>query len=666
MKSIKTRLSLFFGVIILFICAGIGMISYSAASHSVSDNIDQSLLQLADEGAKTIKARVDVQLNAMAAVAESDLVINDQLTVEQKLNQLSREIKRSGYQKIGIGNLKGQVTLSDGSVIEVADRNYFKKALAGKGAVSDPVVGKASKALIVTYAVPIKDEAGKVKGVVIATRDGNELSAMTDDIQFGESGQAYMINNSGIVVAHRDKDLVMNMTNFSDLAKADESLRGLAALHEKMIQGEKGVGEYTYQNITRYMGFMPIEGTDWALAITAPKSEVMAKVDELAKNILLISVVFLILGMVLTYWIASKISSPLKAVSEYLNIVATGNFTQEISEKLLKMKDETGLLGNAMKTMRESIITIVGEVKEKSVHMNEVLSSINASMERLNHSIENVSATTEELSAGSEETAAATEEMNATSTQMEGAAETVASKSQETLVTVGTVKAMAEEMKKKAMSSSSSAMEIYTKTKGDLQEAIEKSGIVSQINELSESILAITSQTNLLALNAAIEAARAGEAGKGFSVVAEEIRKLAESSNNAVARIQDVTKVIVEAVKDLTVSSGEILEFVDKKVLADYSYLVESSEQYSQSSSSIDAMMNEISITSEELLASVQNMVQAIQGISQASNDAAHGASNIAGEAMDITQMTNEVIQLAQSAKDNSESLNESISRFEI
>ena len=205
---------------------------------------------------------------------------------------------------------------------------------------------------------------------------------------------------------------------------------------------------------------------------------------------------------------------------------------------------------------------------------------------------------------------------------------------------------------------------MYRRTKNDLQSAIEQSKAVNQINELSEAILAITSQTNLLALNAAIEAARAGEAGKGFAVVAEEIRKLAENSKDTVTKIQDITKVIL-APSNLSSSSGEIMEFIDKKVLSDYDQLVAISETYGKNSISINDMITDFSATSEELLASMQNMVKAIEEIAQSANDGAQGATSIAQESAEIAQMSNDVIKLSESAKESSDVLIKSI-KFKI
>lgn len=665
LKSIKTKLILFFGVLLLIICTGLGIVAYMASTSALSSNINESLTQMAMEAGKVVEGGMETQFNALEALAESDWIKSDSLSMNEKLELLKNEVKRSGHINMFIADLNGNLRNTKGESTNISDREYFIKALSGEKAVSDPIISKIDNSVILVYAVPIKVN-DVVNGILAVTRDGNVLSDFTNDIKFGKNGSAFMINNKGTMIAHKDKNLVIEMDNNFENVKKDPELKNLVALEKQMIEGKEGVGEYRYKGVTKYMGFSPVQGTTWSLAITSPKSEIMVEVNSLAVTIVIVSILFLAISLVITLLISKSISKPIKTASDYLNVVATGDFTREIPNELLGMKDETGILANAINTMQQSVKNIIIEVVNKSSDVSQMLININLEMKQLNKNIEEISATTEELSAGTEETAASTEEMNATSTEIEKAIESIAAKAQEGAITVGDVNTMSEEMKQNAMSSKGNALEIYERTKTDLQSAIEQSKAVNKINELSEAILEITSQTNLLALNAAIEAARAGEAGKGFAVVADEIRKLAEGSKNTVSRIQEVTKVIFEAVKALSSSSGEIMEFIDRKVLNDYDYLVNSSEQYSRNSVSINDMVTDFSATSEELLASMQNMVKAIDEIANAANEEAQGASNIAQGAATITQMSNSVIKMAESAKGKSDLLIETVSQFKV
>lgn len=664
-KSIKTKLILFFGVLLISICAGLGVVAYTASTNALSASIDESLSEMAKEAAQVVESEIKVQSNALEALSESAWMKSDNFTLDEKLELLKSEVKRSNHIDMGIVDLQGNAKYTDGTSVNISDRDYYKNALSGKVDVSDPIVSKVDSSVILIIAVPIKDNNG-IRGVLTATRDGNMLSDITNDIRYGESGLAFMISNNGTTIAHKDKNLVLEMDNDFENVKEDAELEQLVELEKQMAEGKEGVGEYSYNGLTKYMGFAPVEGTRWSLAITAPKSEVMAKVNRLALIMLLVSIVFLAISLLITFLISISISKPIKTAADYLKVVATGDFTGEVPKEMLKMQDETGILANAIDTMQHSIKSIIKGVVDESSNVSQMLISINTGMEQLNKSIEGVSATSQELSAGAEETAASTEEMNATSTEIEKTVESIATKAQEGAIIVSDVNNMTLDMKKNAISSKENAIEIYGRTKNDLQTAIEQSKAVSQINELSEAILEITSQTNLLALNAAIEAARAGEAGRGFAVVAEEIRKLAENSKNAVSRIQEVTKIIFEAVNDLSSSSGEILEFIDKRVLKDYDTLVNTSEQFSQSTVSISDMVTDFSSTSEELFAAMHNMVKAIEEITGASNDEAQGASNIAQEASVITQMSSDVIELAGSAKEKSDSLIKAVSVFRV
>lgn len=666
LKSIKSKLLLSFALLMFIICAGIGLLSYSVAKNALVDKINESLSDLSLEVSKVVEEGIKGQLNTLEALAATDAFSKNSATDAQKLEILTKESNRSGHLWMLFVDAEGIAKTTTGGVTPVTELDYYIQSIAGKSVASDPFTSKITGDIVVVYSVPIKDPNNKVIGVLAAVRDGNELSSLTHSIQLNDGEEAYMINKSGTTVAHVNKEYVTEMYNILENAVNDPELAQLEEITQKMVNGEAGVGEYTYKDESIHMGFAPVIGTNWSLAITAPSELVMGAVTELIAKVIVVSALSILIGLIITYIIASTITKPIKEASTYLTVVASGDFTGEISKKLLEKNDETGVLSRAIKTMQSSIKTIVMDVVRGSAEVENLLLTINDNMNNLNHSIEEISATTEELSAGTEEVAATTQEMGASSSEFEKAVNSIAIEAQEGVVTINNVSAMAADMKKNATDSKNTALEIYGKAKIDLTEAIEQSKSVNHINELAEGILAITAQTNLLSLNAAIEAARAGEAGKGFAVVANEIKTLADDSKNMANKIQEVTKVITSAVDNLAMGSSEILGFIDKKVLSDYDALVQTSAEYSENSLSIDKMMSSFSATSEELLASVQYMVKAIGEIANSTNEEASGATTIAQEVVGVMQKSNDVIELSKTAKDKAIQLAAAVSQFKV
>lgn len=385
-------------------------------------------------------------------------------------------------------------------------------------------------------------------------------------------------------------------------------------------------------------------------------------------KVIFISIIIasLLIGIVLSFMISKYISEPLRDVVDYLSVLARGDFKSSRIIKHFARKDEIGKLAVSSEKMQSSVSEILKEVKIDSEDSINKSTTIFTLANSLTENMEMITATTEQLSAGTEETAASVEEVSATSTEIQRVIDNISTKIQETALKSEEINEKAKSLKGNAENSKDNALEIYDVNHKELNEAIENSKAVENINLLSEAILQITSQTNLLALNAAIEAARAGEAGRGFAIVAEEIRKLAEESSKTANEIQNVTKVVLNAVENLSNNSMKVLSFIDKQVIKDYESFVNIGEEYSMDANYYYEVAEYISSTIEELSASVKTIVETIDSISKASNEGADGAVSIAQSASDILRDINGLKVISQEALEGSEKLNSSVSKFII
>lgn len=287
-------------------------------------------------------------------------------------------------------------------------------------------------------------------------------------------------------------------------------------------------------------------------------------------------------------------------------------------------------------------------------------------MTQLSRHIQDVSSTTEELSAGMEETAASTQEMNAASLTIKNTIENISIKAKESALSSREISDRANKIKTNAVASQENADKVYFESNKKLLDAITQSKSVEQIRTLSDNILEITSQTNLLALNASIEAARAGEAGKGFAVVASEIATLAEDSEHTVGEIQNITRLVLNSVENLTTNSTEILEFVDKRVKNDYASMVETGEKYNTDANNIYNLSSEFTASANLLEELMLNISHSLNGIALATNEGAEGTSRIAEKTTTIVGMADSVTNQTHSIKDSINTLSTLVSKFKI
>ena len=186
-----------------------------------------------------------------------------------------------------------------------------------------------------------------------------------------------------------------------------------------------------------------------------------------------------------------------------------------------------------------------------------------------------------------------------------------------------------------------------------LEEAIENSKSVNQVNKLTKDIVEISSTTNLIALNASIEAVRAGEAGKGFAVVAAEIKSLASSCSETAGRIQEVNQVVTNAVHNLSKHSQDMADYLSETILTEFQEFVHSGRQYKEDADYVKEVIDAFNSRTDRLRNSMTEIADSIESITKAIDDGAAGINGVAdstkslvGDMADITGRmdTNRVI----------------------
>lgn len=698
MKSISSKIILVLGLLFFIICLSFGLISYFTASNSLTNVLGDVMPKFADEASLTIDDSIRNQLNELSLIASSD---NIRVLMEQGsdysavVSMLSAEVQRAGHKRMILIDKNGKGISDSGDILDMKGNPVFKKALTGESAVSEPLFDEDGINVVMAYAVPVV-AGNEISGVLMAVRDGLELSEFAKRIQFGKTGEVFIINEQGRTIAHTDtgvlKDIISSksvdsVATASLLITSDQAEKADAVssasikaeegntfgfdnfdrVQKRMTQGEAGFDEYKYNGAEKLVGFSPISEYGWSIGVAVDKNEIMGEVKNLRHTFALISVIFLVTGILVSYLIGKSISKPVKDLTKQCIKMSEGDFTTDtVNDKYAERNDEIGELTKSFRKINENVSKIIKNVIAEAKNVGSAISVAASSMSDLTDQINVMSSITQELSAKMEETSAMAEEMNATTSEIEKSIDSIAAKAQEGAESAGEVSKRANQLKTTAEESRKSAMEIRRNDSAKLREAIEKAKAVERISILSDAIMEIASRTNLLSLNATIEAVQAGETGRGFAVVAEEIRNLAENSRKTASEIQQVTKQVLESVYNLSECSEHVLDFLENKVAKDYDMLVETGEKYNSDAKMIDDMVSDFSATSEELYSSVQNIMKAINDVADAAAEGASETVDMANETNIVVNRANEVLEQAQAVKQSAEKLLDVVSLFRV
>lgn len=265
----------------------VGLLMYFAVTRVLIDDLENSLIRFAQQGATTVETYLSGRISEAKSIAANSIISNTDLPLEQRLDELKRQLEIDIYRRLSIADSEGISFTTDGIKLNISDREYFIEAMKGNSFVTDPFTSRVDGTMVIVFSVPIIND-NEVVGVLYATYDADVLSLMTDRIKLNDSGSTYMINSRGDVIAHDNRDFVYNITNDMENAKDNPELDQLARLEAKMVAGQKGTGEYRYQGIAKYMGYCPVGDTGWSIAVTSSKREVFSKLNSVSAVLLVL------------------------------------------------------------------------------------------------------------------------------------------------------------------------------------------------------------------------------------------------------------------------------------------------------------------------------------------------------------------------------------------
>ena len=394
-------------------------------------------------------------------------------------------------------------------------------------------------------------------------------------------------------------------------------------------------------------------------------SGIAERLEESIYKVVLNTVVGLVISLIVIGITVGRMVKSLRNVDDkiYDLVHSDGDLTKKL---VVKSGDELELIANDVNALLEYIREIMVNIAENSEKVKGSSENVAKHMSDTEVKITDVSATMEQMSAAMEETSASLAGVNEAVEQIHTAISKISDTATTGKESSNDIMGKAADIHSAAVVNREDALSRAKQMKETVNEKIEESKAVEEINVLTDEILNITSQTNLLALNANIEAARAGEAGRGFAVVASEIGKLATDSAAAANKIREVSAVVIEAVSKLAEESENMVNFMDEVAMAGYEKLLETSASYKDDVAETGAMMQEFATASDHLKKNIDDIREAVAAVNIAVEESANGIGNVT---IISTELTESVIEIEKEAHGNMEvavELNGEVNKFKL
>ncbi len=443
----------------------------------------------------------------------------------------------------------------------------------------------------------------------------------------GETGESYLVGN----------DLKMRSNSFLD-PKGHSVKASFAGSVEKNgvdttaaknalkgVQGTDIIIDYNGNPVLSSYDRIEFEGFNWAILSEIDEPEAFASIKQNTIFMVVLMGVFVVIIGFIGMILARKVANPIIRISRIAQHVAEGDLTVNIKRTA---KDEVGDLQAAIQRMVENLANIarnIANVSRKQSSTSEELASITT---QTSHSLSDQRVASEQL-------ATAMQEMGATVNE-------VASNASNTSSAVDDIKEKVLESSSKIEATYQAILTMIDNIQSSENSVQKVRSDFNQVANILEVIKGIADQTNLLALNAAIEAARAGEQGRGFAVVADEVRQLAQRTQDSTQEINDVINIIMSGANSSVSVMSQSVEQANK-VQLHASEVNELNKTITQEMNTISDLSTQIATAAEQQSVVVHEILQNVETLNNGVSETSIATESIAESSIELANLSTEL-----------------------